>query len=162
MKKHYVLFGALLLAGFLTVTTSSLISANSNGEMNTYSEIKYEAKKVESKVTLSINQHGEIQFSGGKFVSLNGSTINITVSGLPLSISTNTSTQIVGVAGLSSMAVGDVISGKGSINASTGIITATLVKNESQNTQRITDLENQIKALMEQLKKLQAESKLYR
>ncbi len=167
MKKNYVVFSILLLAGFLiTSGAQSIVSANSEGYTNEYKkETEYktiEYKKIESKVSLSINQNGDVQFGGGKVVSVNGSTLNITVSGLPLSISTNSSTQIMGVSALSNMVAGDTVSGKGTINSSTGVITATIIKNESQNAQKITDLENQIKVLMEQLKKLQAESKLYR
>lgn len=139
---------------------SSVYAGNVDPASHQKIEKVYEnVQKAVSKLSLIINADGTVQFGGAKFVSLNGSNIYITAYGLPLTLSTNSNTQILGVASLSNMIAGDTLSGKGSINQSTGIITASSIRNESQNQQKIIDLENQIKSLMEQLKRLQVEMK---
>lgn len=159
-KLNFNVVGSFFI-GLLVLGTASFVYAG-NVDPATYvkTEDKYkvvEAKPVESKVSLSIDKSNYVQFSGAKFVSLNGSNINMTVSGLPLTLSTDGNTQILGVSSASNMVAGDILSGKGTINPNNGVITAMQVRDESQNSQKITDLENQIKSLMDQLKKLQAE-----
>lgn len=158
MSKNYVIG---LFLGFMALSCASFVYAG-NVDPATYvkTEDKYkviETKPVESKVSFSIDKSNYVMFSGAKFVSLNGSNINMTVSGLPITLSTDGNTQILGVSSVSNMLAGDVLSGKGTINPNNGVITAVQVRDESQNSQKITDLENQIKSLMDQLKKLQAE-----
>ena len=159
MKKLHLLVLSITMLFSLGIY-ASVHAGNVDPALYQKTEKVYETvEKSSSKISLVINADGSVQFGGAKFVSLNGSNINITVYGLPLTLSTNSSTQVSGVASISNMAVGDTLSGKASINQSTGVITALSVRDESQNQQKITDLENQIKALLEQLKKLQSEMK---
>lgn len=167
MKTHYgykkVLFLGILVMGLMVLGTL-MVSANTSEnysepvKVKTEDSVVYKEKSSEgSKLGLSINQSGAVQFSGAKFVSLSGSSVSVTVSGLPLTINTNSSTQIVGVAGLSDIASGDILSGKGTIDSSNGVITASLLRDESQSSVKIADLEKQIQSLLEQLRKLQAQ-----
>ncbi len=158
IRNYFFAFAVLIICSL--VSGSVVYAGNVDPATYVKTEEKYkmvETKSVESKVSLSIDKSNSVQFSGAKFVSLSGSNLNITVSGLPLALSTDSNTQILGVASISSIAPGDILSGRGTINPNNGVITVISVKDESQNLQRITDIENQIKSLMEQLKRLQAE-----
>lgn len=161
----------LLAIGFtlaaLLMANLAFAETNSNNEEPVKVKTEYEVKiksenmgsSVGSKIGFSINPSGNVQFGGAKFVSLSGSNVSITIYGLPLTFVTNSSTNLVGVASLGDMKSGDILSGKGQIDQSSGSITALHIRNESQTSSRIADLEKQIQALLEQLKKLQSEVK---
>ncbi|OGY22039.1 MAG: hypothetical protein A2126_01495 [Candidatus Woykebacteria bacterium GWB1_45_5] len=169
MKTHYgykkILFLATLVAGLLVVGAMSLYantSENNDEPVKVKTEINTVVKDRSpegSRISLSVDQSGSVKFGGAKFVSLSDLSISVTVSGLPLILVTNSSTQIVGVSDLGSINSGDILSGKGSIDQSTGVITLSLLRDESQSSIKIADLEKQIQALLEQLRKLQAEFK---
>ncbi len=161
----------LLVVGLaLAILFSARLAFAENNSSNTEPakvkteyEVKYKSENrgssEVSKVGFSINPSGGVQFGGAKFVSLSGSNVSITIYGLPLTLSTNSSTQLVGVASLGDMKAGDILSGKGQIDESSGMIMALHIRDESQTSSRIADLEKQIQALLEQLKRLQAEVK---
>ena len=110
-----------------------------------------------SKINLSIDQSGSVKFGGAKFISLSGSNVSVTISGLPLTLVTNSNTQIIGVTSIGNINPDDILSGKGIIDQSTGTITLSLLRDESQSSVMITDLEKQIQSLLDQLRKLQAQ-----
>ena len=141
----------------LTVPSADPVKVKTEYKMET--KVENKAAYEGSKVGFSINPSGAVQFGGAKFVSLSGSNISITIYGLPLTLVTNSSTQLVGVTNLGDMKSGDILSGKAQVDQSSGVIMALHVRDESQTSSRIADLEKQIQILLEQLKKLQAEVK---
>ncbi len=152
-----VMFSAQLAFAENSTKEPEPIKVKTEYKVETKSENK--AMHEGSKVGFSINPSGTVQFSGAKFVSLSGSNVAITIYGLPLTLVTNSSTQIVGVASLADMKSGDILSGKGQIDEASGGITALHIRDESQTSSRIAELEKQIQSLLEQLKRLQAEVK---
>lgn len=152
MKKHYTLPTILLVICLLVAgVTANLVYATTTPG--------YSGKSEESRINLSINQAGNVQFNGAKFVSLSGLNVSVTILGLPLTLVTDSTTQVVGVSSLSGIASGDTLSGKGKIDQTTGVITALSIRDESQVSQMVTDLQKRIQALLEQLRQLQAEFK---
>lgn len=169
MKTHYeykkVLLGLTLVMALFVVGATISYAENPDNyvepiKVKTESNMVVKDRSPEgSKIGFSINQSGAVQFGGAKFVSLSGSNVSVTVSGLSLTLVTNSSTQIIGVSNLSDIASGDILSGKGNIDQSTGVITLAILRDESRSSLMIADLERQIQSLLEQLRKLQAEFK---
>lgn len=170
MKKYIPGFPVLVIVGVLTVGVSSIALAGNTPD--TSSSVKTENKSVAKdsvkdnseglRPSLIVDQSGVVKFSGARLVSTSASGATMTVMGLPLTFVTNSSTQIVGITSLSNAVSGDVFSGRGEINQSTGVITATSIVNESRRNIMIADLEKQINSLLEQLRQLQAEFKTLR
>ncbi|MGB3922128.1 MAG: hypothetical protein WBL19_02525 [Minisyncoccia bacterium] len=168
LKKDVSLLLVISLALAILFSARLAFAENSPSDtepvkVKTEYEVKYKSENRSSsevsKVGFSINPSGAVQFGGAKFVSLSGANVAVTIYGLPLTLVTSSSTQLVGVSSLADMKAGDVLSGKGQINESAGTITALHIRDESQTSSRIADLERQIQVLLEQLKRLQAEVK---
>ena len=68
------------------------------------------------------------------------------------------STQILGVSDMAHIAIGDTLSIKGNIDSGTGVVTAQVILDESQKLQSIAAIQQQIQALLVQLKALQAQA----
>jgi len=109
-----------------------------------------------------INSDGTIIVNGASYVSTTNQTIVVKVFGLNLNVNTTSSTQFLGfMAGttnpLSQIVAGDTVDVKGTIDSSSGVITATWVRDETQQQKNIQSLQQQINALLEQLKNLEAQ-----
>lgn len=164
MKKQIPLLGSLILvlAFMVSVVTPAHAVHPEDQKMSTESFKKVSEKEVTKKPlpqkqggpALIIKEEGFTEIMKAKLVSVSGSTLSVTIFGIPLSISTSASTRFLGVTDASKMAVGHLLDIRGKTDSSTGIITATDVHDISQKDQSIASLEQQIQALMEQLKKL--------
>lgn len=108
---------------------------------------------------LVVTPSDEVMIGGAKVVSVNSSTYNLNVLGLTVSVATNSDTKFSGTASTTGVAVGDMVSVKGTIDETTGVITAKQVRDESQVSSAVSDLQAKIKALQDQIRQLLEQAK---
>lgn len=107
---------------------------------------------------LSINGQGNVMIQNAKVSSLSGQNMMLSVFGIPLTImDVASSTQIIGVADFAHITVGDMVSVRGTIDQTSGVVTAMQIRDMSQQQQLIASLYQQIQALLAQIKALQGQ-----
>ncbi len=133
----------------------------STSEQEQEQERERERKSVSETdgAQIEVSASGETQLKGAKLVSISGTSISITVFGLPITVTTASSTRFVGAADTSGLIVGDTLSIKGIISQTTGVVTASVVQDESQRQNMLNGIQQQIQALLEQVRQLREKIK---
>ncbi|MEK7080133.1 MAG: hypothetical protein AAB883_00755 [Patescibacteria group bacterium] len=176
MKLRYILIPVLLAAFVLGTVGTPVFAKNgaddsmaSSTDKKVEREVKKELEKVRKENSsllrgpkFVINGNGEAIIANGKVTAQSSGELTVTVSGISLKVKTTDSTTPI--------AVGDMVIVKGTIDDSTGVITAKTVRNLSvkfkgsdDNTASSTDrsgkplekFQEQINKLLEKIKGLQ-------
>jgi hypothetical protein len=108
-----------------------------------------------SQPSFGIQPSGQVMLQHGTVTASSGSSLTVSVQGFSVSFVIDSGTQITGTAS-STIATGDTVNIKGSINSSSGVITAKAIQDQMTNAQ-VEGIKAQIKALLDQLHSLQAQ-----
>lgn len=136
-------------------TQSQAGSEAENGQANSSSE-----SQSNGGTLLSIESRGKADIKGATVTAVSGSNLSVSVFGLSLAVAVNaSSTSLIGAgsADVSSIKTGDVVDVTGQINASTGVIAAETIKDQTLQSQATQDIMTKIKALLQEIQALKAQ-----
>lgn len=139
-----------------TTLGSSQESGNSSGEGE---------NSQTGGTSLSISASNRIVINGSSLVSNSGQSMTVKTFGLNFNLLITSSTVVIGAAQMSStstssisdMKTGDIIDVTGQIDATSGTVTVSQIKDETMQQQNAQNIQQQIQALLDQLHKLQAQ-----
>ncbi len=152
----------LNLSGLPTVAQQHIGGEQESGQGNSGEGQNASGGEAESgslggSAKLSIQGLGVTEADSAKVTSVSGNALTVEVFGVSLNLSVSSTTQMVGAASIGDVAVGDMVTIKGTIDQATGIVATSLVQDETQKQTMISGIQKQIQALLAQLQQLQLE-----
>ena len=106
--------------------------------------------------SLFVGPHGEVRIISGEVTSLVSSTMNVKVSGLTLAVNIGSARFLPDGSSASSLQVGTKVNVRGTINQSTGVITASTVHIRSPRPSLEDELMRKIQELIQRIREIQA------
>ncbi|HUX35544.1 MAG TPA: hypothetical protein VMV71_00760 [Candidatus Paceibacterota bacterium] len=115
--------------------------------------------------SLSISASNRVVINGSSLVSNSGQSMTVKIFGLNFNLLITSATAVIGTAqtsatstpSVSDMKTGDVIDITGQVDATSGNITVSQIRDETMQQQNVQNIQQQIQALLDQLHKLQAQ-----
>lgn len=111
-------------------------------------------EKNGSQPAFAIQPSGEVMIRNAKVTASGANSVTVSVFGFSVPVTITASTKVMAGASSTTVAVGSTVDIQGSIDQSSGVITAKMVRDIAGTNSAIDALKAQIKALMDKLQQL--------